>query len=252
VRRLLPKVNGTLVLAEHLRGRRLDFVLMQSSLSAQLGGLGFYAYTAGNAYMDAFAERHRSAEIPWMSVNWDGWIFRERDADASKQSVVSPSFASPDFGVVAEIAVRPSEGAEIYARMMDLRQPQQVLISTADFEARYDQWVRQPLPGVAAPSAAAYDDASFDDATGHVDGVQARVADVWREVLGVEDVAPESNFFALGGDSLLGVTLAFRLGQVFGVVLSVITMFDNPTVAAMTAEIRKLAGADTVTTGEAR
>jgi phthiocerol/phenolphthiocerol synthesis type-I polyketide synthase E len=251
VRRLLPKVNGTLVLAEHLRGRRLDFVLMQSSLSAQLGGLGFYAYTAGNAYMDAFAERHRSAEIPWMSVNWDGWIFRERDADASKQSVVSPSFASPDFGVVAEIAVRPSEGAEIYARMMDLRQPQQVLISTADFEARYDQWVRQPLPSVTAATEA-FDDAPFDDATGHVDGVQARVAEVWREVLGVEEVAAESNFFALGGDSLLGVTLAFRLGQVFGVVLSVITMFDNPTVAAMTSEIRKLAGADTVTTGEAR
>jgi len=54
VRRLRPKVDGTLVLAEHLRGRKVDFVLMQSSLSAQLGGLGFYAYTAGNAYMDAF------------------------------------------------------------------------------------------------------------------------------------------------------------------------------------------------------
>jgi acyl transferase domain-containing protein/acyl carrier protein len=239
VRRLLPKVNGTLVLAEHLRGRQLDFVLTQSSLSAQLGGLGFYAYTAGNAYMDAFAERHRSAEIPWMSVNWDGWIFRERTDDAGHQSVVSPPFASPDFGVVAEIAVRPSEGAEIYARMMDLRQPRQVLISTADFEARYDQWVRHPLPRTAAAAGPV----AHDDATRHLDEVRARVAEVWREVLGVEEVAPESNFFVLGGDSLAGVTLAFRLGQVFGVVLSVITMFDNPTVAAMTVEIRRLAGA---------
>ncbi|HEX5566812.1 MAG TPA: SDR family NAD(P)-dependent oxidoreductase, partial [Streptomyces sp.] len=49
-RRLRPKVEGTLMLAEFLRGRRLDFVLMQSSLSSHLGGLGFYAYTAGNAF----------------------------------------------------------------------------------------------------------------------------------------------------------------------------------------------------------
>ncbi|MDT8911798.1 SDR family NAD(P)-dependent oxidoreductase [Amycolatopsis sp. PS_44_ISF1] len=228
-RRLLPKVDGTIVLAEHLRGRELDFVLMQSSLSAQLGGLGFYAYTAGNAYMDAFAERNRSADVPWMSVNWDGWIFRERTDDAGGQSVVSPSFASPDFGVVAEIAIRPSEGAEIYSRMMNLAQPEQVLVSTADFEARYEQWVRRPLG--PRPSKGAGKPASLDD-------VEETVVSLWQEVLGVTEVAPDSNFFALGGDSLLGVTLAYRLGQAFGTVLSVITMFDNPTVQAMSSEIR--------------
>jgi len=110
-----------------------------------------------------------------MSVNWDGWIFRERGAEEARMSVVSPSFASPDFGVVAEIAVRPSEGAQIYGRMMDLEQPRQVLISTADFTARYDQWVRCRLPedvtaGSAAPSG---------DAVEWADTVQARVAEVW-------------------------------------------------------------------------
>lgn len=241
VRRLRPKVDGTLVLAQYLRDRTLDFVLMQSSLSAQLGGLGFYAYTAGNAFMDAFAERHRSAEVPWMSVNWDGWIFRERGDDAARTSVVSPSFASPDFGVVAEIAIRPSEGAELYGRLMDLDQPRQVLISTADFAARYQQWVQTPLPD--APSGRSIDlpgDNQPGDEQKWADGVQARVAEVWREVLGAEGLTPESNFFAVGGDSLLGVSLAFRLGQAFGAVMSVITMFDNPTIAAMSAEIRRL------------
>jgi acyl transferase domain-containing protein/aryl carrier-like protein len=240
VRRLRPKVDGTLVLAQFLRDRTLDFVLMQSSLSAQLGGLGFYAYTAGNAFMDAFAERHRSTEVPWMSVNWDGWIFRERGEDAARTSVVSPSFASPDFGVVAEIAIRPSEGAELYGRLMDLDQATQVLISTADFGARYQQWVQSPLP--AESKAAGHADSPGDQAE-WADTVQARVAEVWREVLGVDALTPESNFFAVGGDSLLGVSLAFRLGQVFGAVMSVITMFDNPTIAAMAAEISRLTAA---------
>ncbi|WP_433496757.1 SDR family NAD(P)-dependent oxidoreductase [Sphaerimonospora sp. CA-214678] len=230
-RRLRPKVLGTLMLAEFLRGRRLDFVLMQSSLSSHLGGLGFYAYTAGNAYMDAFAERHRDDDIPWMTVNWDGWIFREREDDAPHESVVSPSFASPDFGVVAEIAIRPSEGADIYGRLMNLITPHQVLVSTADFEARIDQWVRgvQPVPSTEPASVPA--DVAL------ADPVAAQVARAWAELLGVGDLNPDSNFFAIGGDSLLGVSLAHRLSQEFDTVLSAITLFENPTITQMAKEI---------------
>lgn len=238
VRRLRPKVEGTLVLAEMLRGRKLDFVLMQSSLSSHLGGLGFYAYTAGNAFMDAFAERHRDQNVPWMTVNWDGWIFRERDDDTLHQSVVSPSFASPDFGVVAEIAIRPSEGQEFYSRLMHMAEPHQVLISTADFERRIDQWVRKPVDraSVAAPAADAAPAVAGDPA----DDVEQGIAEVWQEVLGASDLTSASDFFALGGDSLLGVTVTHRLSLRFGVVLSVITMFDNPTIAETAAEIRRL------------
>ncbi|MFK8850084.1 SDR family NAD(P)-dependent oxidoreductase [Streptomyces sp. Ac-502] len=239
VRRLRPKVEGTLVLAEFLRGRKLDFVLMQSSLSSHLGGLGFYAYTAGNAFMDAFAERHRNQDVPWMTVNWDGWIFRERDDDTVHQSVVSPSFASPDFGVVAEIAIRPSEGQEFYSRLMHMAVPHQVLISTADFERRIDQWVREPVDrqsGSVAAAAPAPDASAGDPA----DDVEQGIAEVWQEVLGAKDLTPASDFFALGGDSLLGVTVTHRLSLRFGVVLSVITMFDNPTIAETAAEIRRL------------
>ncbi|MGA5703098.1 SDR family NAD(P)-dependent oxidoreductase [Peterkaempfera bronchialis] len=236
-RRLRPKVEGTLVLAECLRGRRLDFVLMQSSLSAHLGGLGFYAYTAGNAFMDAFAERHRDDDIPWMTVNWDGWIFRERDDDTVHQSVVSPSFASPDFGVVAEIAIRPSEGQQLYARLMDLADPHQVLVSTADFEQRIAQWV-QHQPKAAAPRPAAT--VTPDPEDHWPDAVEAGVAEAWREVLGVRELEPSSDFFALGGDSLLGVSVVHRLSLKFDVVLSVITMFEKPTIADTADEIRRL------------
>jgi NAD(P)-dependent dehydrogenase (short-subunit alcohol dehydrogenase family) len=236
-RRLLPKVDGTIVLADCLRGRKLDFLLMQSSLSSHLGGLGFYAYTAGNAYMDAFAERHRTDDLPWMSVNWDGWIFTERDQDATK-SVVSPSFASPDFGVVAEIAIRPSEGAEIYARLMNLASPRLVLVSTADFAARVDSWVNM---GSIRRNGAAHVPravrASEDRPA--MTTMEQQVADAWTEILGNADLTPESNFFAMGGDSLLGVALAYTLSTKFDVVLSVITMFDSPTVSAMAVQIER-------------
>jgi acyl transferase domain-containing protein len=50
-----PKVKGLLVLEEAVRGRKLDFCLLLSSLSSVLGGLGFVAYSAANNFMDGSA-----------------------------------------------------------------------------------------------------------------------------------------------------------------------------------------------------
>ncbi|MFT3798101.1 beta-ketoacyl synthase N-terminal-like domain-containing protein [Microbacterium sp.] len=233
-RRLHPKVRATVVLDYLLRGRSLDFVLMQSSLSAHLGGLGFYAYTAGNSFMDAYVERANRQGYPSMSVNWDGWVFHERETDA-EHSVIDPSFASPDFGVVAEIAIRPSEGAAIYEQLMALDDVHPVLISTADFVTRVDQWVTPRPEAVGSPVSVA-------DPTGQApadyEGIVRLVIDILREVTGRRNVAQSDNFFALGGDSLLGVTLALRLSEAFGVVLSVIGLFERPTAAEMAEEIQ--------------
>ncbi|QNP74803.1 amino acid adenylation domain-containing protein [Streptomyces roseirectus] len=44
-------------------------------------------------------------------------------------------------------------------------------------------------------------------------GVEERVAEVWRELLGVQAVHREDDFFALGGDSLLATRMLHRLGE---------------------------------------
>ena len=54
--------------------KELDFVLVQSSLSSIIGGLGLAAYAGANCYLDAFVEQQNNDYNnlnPWFSVNWD-------------------------------------------------------------------------------------------------------------------------------------------------------------------------------------
>lgn len=59
------------------------------------------------------------------------------------------------------------------------------------------------------------------------------VAAIWKELLHVERVGVRDNFFDLGGHSLLLVQLQTRLRRRFGREISVLDMFQRPTIAAM-------------------
>ncbi|MBM9509329.1 type I polyketide synthase [Actinacidiphila acididurans] len=68
------------------------------------------------------------------------------------------------------------------------------------------------------------------------------VADVWREILGLERVGVDDDFFALGGHSLAAVQIGTRLKARLGTELDLRAFFDHPTVAR-TAELLGAAGA---------
>ncbi len=59
------------------------------------------------------------------------------------------------------------------------------------------------------------------------------VAAAWQEVLGVEKVGVEDNFFDLGGHSLLMVQVQSRLHEAFAREIPVLDLFQHPTVGAL-------------------
>jgi amino acid adenylation domain-containing protein len=100
---------------------------------------------------------------------------------------------------------------------------------------------RRALPAPAAPEG---EGRSLKPAT----EAEARVAAVWRELLGIERVGMEDSFFDLGGHSLLLVRLQARLASDFRSDLSVLELFQYPTVRSLAA---RLQGGDDVRAVEA-
>ncbi len=70
------------------------------------------------------------------------------------------------------------------------------------------------------------------------DEMVARVAEILAQVLDRSHVGPHANFFELGGDSLRGTQVLAKLQDVYGVALPLESLFDAPTAAGLTVQIR--------------
>ena len=68
---------------------------------------------------------------------------------------------------------------------------------------------------------------------------EAKLAEIWKELLQVEEVGIEQNFFELGGHSLLALQMTARIRRTFDVELPVKNVFEAPTIAALAVELEK-------------
>ncbi len=69
--------------------------------------------------------------------------------------------------------------------------------------------------------------------------LERTIAEVWREVLNVDRVGLEDNFFDLGGHSLLIVKVHSKLRALLNCELSLVDMFQRPTVAALSGFLNR-------------
>ena len=78
--------------------------------------------------------------------------------------------------------------------------------------------------------------AGTSPATGET--LEDRLAAIWRELLGVEHVGPDDDFFDLGGHSLIAIRLMTRIKRDLGVRFDLSVVFEASTVAALAALVR--------------
>jgi acyl transferase domain-containing protein/acyl carrier protein len=229
-RQFNAKVRGLLSLEEALTGEQLDFVMLLSSISSVLGGLGYLAYGAANAFMDSFARmQSRTSGTRWISVDWDTWDLDLDDAPGDDPTL---------------LAMSSGEGVDAFRRIISCVFEPQVVVSTGYLADRIEQWVdlRSLRKGLELRDR---DADRFHTrphlATAHIsprNQLERSIAAVWEETLGIRPVGVLDDFFTdLGGNSLLATRLMSRLRAQFGVDIPLSRFFDAPTVTALVESI---------------
>jgi acyl carrier protein len=159
-------------------------------------------------------------------VNWDAWDAR------------------PNAGVKAtDPAIRPQEGVETLRRILGAGNLMQTVVSTTDLQPRLKQWIDMEPAGAeaAVEDMSANIHARPELSTGFVGArteTEKRIAAIWCDLLGLDEVGIQDNFFTeLGGHSLLATQLASRIRESFQVEFPVRLMFESPTITALASAV---------------
>lgn len=70
--------------------------------------------------------------------------------------------------------------------------------------------------------------------------LETQLVEIWTQVLRVEAIGIEDNFFQLGGDSILATQIINRIRESMEVELSFLIFFEQPTIASMALKITQI------------
>ena len=93
---------------------------------------------------------------------------------------------------------------------------------------------RKALP---APNAGAYTKHEYE---APLSAIETKLAAIWAQVLKVEQVGRNNNFFALGGHSLLATRVASSVRSSLGVELTIRTVFETSSLAELAESVEDL------------
>ena len=63
--------------------------------------------------------------------------------------------------------------------------------------------------------------------------IEQTIADIWKQLLGIEKMSIHQNFFELGGDSVTGIQFISLLNQKLNIKMAVESLYEGPTINAL-------------------
>lgn len=221
------KVFSFLQVFSLLRNKAPRAVVLFSSLSSVLGGIGNGAYASANSCIDAIARARHSAEgdeTKWISIAWDAWHLPHLKE--------APSIAGTELEAYA---LSEQKGLETFEEIVDGEYRENVIVAD-NLSARRAMWVDRVDPQATNAYSSPAPGAKQTGSNGET---MPELAAIWKELLGVTSVSSSDDFFRCGGHSLLAIKLLARIRQQCRVQLTIADIFDNPSFGAISEFIAK-------------
>jgi hypothetical protein len=106
-----------------------------------------------------------------------------------------------------------------------------------------DHWPLTPSGKLNRRALPPPDQKDFTASTAFVaprDAMEESVAEIWKELLGLDAIGVHDSFFDLGGHSLLATQATSRLRACYDVALPLRLIFETPTVASLAGRLKLL------------
>ncbi len=213
---IAAKIEGARLLDEMTRDDRLELFLHAGSLTALVGAPGHAAYTGANAFLEAFAAEQAQRGVPVLVIDWCALRGMGMAARLSGNIDESRAIDATDARhyLAEALATGATEVALLEAGLAA------TLMATPDATGRPPRQEETPIPAALSPSSGNR-------------MLEAALAVIWAETLGYDSVAPDDDFYELGGDSIAGMRIVERIVRDLGRAASLSDLMDTGTVAAL-------------------
>ncbi len=251
-------IGGSLMIREEDGGSALPLSYRRVRVFAPLpASIDAHVRTAGEAGKETVtldislvgAEGRRLVEVEGFTMKRVGAAADALGARAEGGGAAALAPAPADEGAEAPRSLlggsgmAPADGVEVLRRVLAHGRHPQIAVTPRDLGALLEQARRAPRLELGATAAGEGASGAGhprpEIATPFVaprNPAEEALAGVWAAALGIESVGVHDNFFELGGDSILGIQVITKAGQV-GLSLSPEQLFEHQTVAELAAAV---------------
>jgi acyl transferase domain-containing protein/acyl carrier protein len=236
---LAPKVYGTMILFDLLKDTSLDFLVLFSSITSIITPYAECDYSAANSFLDAFAHfANRKKSVHTLAINWPGW----KEVGQLAELETLPGVEGWKEAALKK-AITTKNGLEVFRRALN-SDFTQVIVSPESLNHMLAESQAAPFdPTIYLSQRKSTTAVSRRDqqngGSRPADQVEAIIIDIWKSVLGFEQIDIYDNFAKLGGHSLLAIRIVGEIRRAFQVDLPVRVLFDAPTVAELASHVKK-------------
>ncbi|MFS1512190.1 SDR family NAD(P)-dependent oxidoreductase [Chengkuizengella sp. SCS-71B] len=241
------KVHGTVLLDQLLSEEQLDFFILFSSAITLVGGVGSGPYNVANTFLDGYASYRNRNKGNTMVINWPAWqntgLAEGEDIEEGKEL----------FKVLTV-----TQGLSIFDRLLNQNIKQTYIgalnISSQLFKLedvlpfKYTAELRDKLNMDERMNTFEIKSTSHQSLKlkgkeeNHYTEIEKKIAGIWVQILGYEELDVNDNFFEIGGDSILITKVHTLLEQSFPMQVTIADLFSYPTIAKLSEFMMSLTG----------
>ncbi len=253
---LAPKISGTWVLDRLTREDDLDFFIMFSSISSLLGSPGQGDYTAANSYLDAYASYRCKLGQKALTINWPAWkeVGMAVDYGANQDGIIFKTITTNDainafdkifsthtHSNLSNVTIGELNYQEMSTLMgsfpIKLAQDLKIILNKKRIHKN-----NQAKKFTKEEGKRPVSEVVVGGGDGNYTQTEMLVARIWGTVLGLAEINVYTNFYDLGGDSILATHLAKELEQEFAGILDISDIFTYPSVHELAVHIDSKSG----------
>ena len=229
---------STAILKSHPEVKSVAFF---SSISADLGMFGQFAYSAANNYLDGLCQqlsREQKSSTQFFTINWPAF----REVGMAVRTTANLTGDAALMKEMADNSFTVAEGAAALLNVINNRRHHRVAISKRAFSDRLALAIEDSNSVVIAKASAGQ---SIEHSSGNSE--EDKMLEIWRQQFGNDELDLDVDYFELGGDSLMAVGMISAIESRFGTMLPISHLINSPTPRKL---MKKLGLGETASTSQ--